>query len=82
VPSLTAVAESPAFLDPDAKPANSEVWLSTGPFVRAMPVMPNWLEIEELASAELKHAFYGEQTVDDAIANALRLTAPLFAGGD
>jgi hypothetical protein len=47
-----------------------------------MPVMPNWLEIEDLASAELKHAFYGEQTVDDAIANALRLTAPLFAGGD
>jgi hypothetical protein len=58
------------------------VWLSTGPSVRAVPVMPNWLEIEDLSSAELKHAFYGEQSVDDAIANALRLTAPLFAGGD
>lgn len=82
VPSLTEVANSPAFLDPAAKPAHSQVWLDAGPYIRAMPVMPNWLEIEDLASGELKHAFYGEQSVDDAVANALRLTAPLFAGGD
>jgi multiple sugar transport system substrate-binding protein len=82
VPSLTEVANSPAFLAPEQKPANSQVWLSTGPSVRAVPVMPDWLEIEDLSSAELKHAFYGEQSVDEAITNAITLTAPLFAGGD
>jgi multiple sugar transport system substrate-binding protein len=82
VPSLREVAESPAFLDPTAKPANSQVWLTTAPEIRSVPVMPTWLEIEGLASEELEHAYYGEQTVDQAISNATTLTAPFFAGGD
>lgn len=82
VPSLVEVAGSTAFLDPDARPANSQVFLSTLPVIRAVPVMPTWVDIEELASEELEHAFYGDQTVDEAIANAQALTAPFFTGGD
>lgn len=82
VPSIRAVAESPAFLDPNAKPANSQVFLSTLPFIREVPVMPTWVDIEELSSEELEHAFYGDQTVDAAIENAQALTAPFFTGGD
>ena len=38
VPSLRAVAESPAFLDPGAKPRNSQVFLREIPHIRAVPV--------------------------------------------
>ncbi len=82
VPSIRSVAESEAFLDPQARPANSQVFLSTLPVIRAVPVMPTWVDIEELASDELEHAFYGQQTVDEAIANAQTLTAPFFSAGD
>lgn len=82
VPSLREVAESPAFLDPTAKPANGQVFLSTLPVIREVPVMPTWVDIEELTSEELEHAFYGDQSVEDAIANSQTLTAPFFAGGD
>jgi hypothetical protein len=44
--------------------------------------MPTWVDIEELASEELEHAFYGDQTVDAAIANSMTLTGPFFTGGD
>ncbi len=82
VPSLVEVAESAAFLDPGAKPANSQVFLSTLPVIREVPLMPTWVDIEELTSEELEHAFYGDQTVDAAIANSMTLTAPFFTGGD
>lgn len=82
VPSIREVAESPAFLDPAARPANSQVFLSTLPYIRAVPVMPTWVDIEELASEELEHAFYGDQSVDEAIANSQALTAPFFTGSD
>ncbi len=82
VPSIREVAESPAFLDPTARPANSQVFLSTLPVIRGVPVMPTWVDIEELTSEELEHAFYGDQTVDAAIANSQTLTAPFFTGGD
>jgi multiple sugar transport system substrate-binding protein len=82
VPSIRTVAESEAFLDPSAKPANSQVFLSTLPFIRAVPVMPTWVDIEELTSEEIEHAFYGDQSVDEAIANSVTLTAPFFSGGD
>jgi multiple sugar transport system substrate-binding protein len=76
------VAESEAFLDPTAKPANSQVFLSTLPFIHAVPVMPTWVDIEELSSEEIEHAYYGDQSVDEAIANSVALTAPFFSGGD
>lgn len=82
VPSIREVAESPVFLDPAAKPANSQVFLRTLPVIRAVPVMPTWVDIEEITSEELEHAFYGDQSVDEAIANSQTLTVPFFTGGD
>lgn len=60
VPSLRAVAESPAFLDPTVPPANSRVFLDTIPAIRALPRMVYWVDIELIFSEEIERAFYGE----------------------
>lgn len=78
VPSLKAVAESPAFLDPNARPANSKVFLSGIPDIRAVPVMETWVDVEETVGEELERAFYGEATVDEMIATSTRRTAEYF----
>lgn len=78
VPSLRAVAESSAFLDPQARPANSRVFLDSIPFIRTVPVMETWVDIEDLAAEELKRAFYGQATVDEAIAAAITRAQPFF----
>ncbi|MBI5943101.1 MAG: sugar ABC transporter substrate-binding protein [Chloroflexi bacterium] len=78
VPSLISVANSPAFLDPNAKPANSRVFLDTIPFIRALPIHPNWAEVEETASEEIMRAFYGEASVNDAMLRAVQLSQEIF----
>lgn len=78
VPSLRQVAESPAFLDPEQKPAHGRVFLDTLPLLRRMPNHEKWPAIEEAASRELERAFYGQATVQDAAAAAIALTAPYF----
>ncbi|MEN9936159.1 MAG: hypothetical protein RLZZ387_2738 [Chloroflexota bacterium] len=78
VPSLRAVAESPAFLDPAAKPASSRVFLDVIPDVRPVPVLPTWPDIEDLAGEELKRAFYGRASVEEAVAAAVERTRPFF----
>ncbi len=78
VPSLIAVANSSAFLDPNARPANSRVFLDTIPFIRALPVHPQWAEIEETASAELARGFYGKTDVYDAMLRAVERTREYF----
>lgn len=78
VPSLRSVAESEAFLDPSAKPQTSRVFLDVINDIRPVPVMEHWADIEELASAELSRAFYGEATVDEAIRTAEERTLPFF----
>jgi multiple sugar transport system substrate-binding protein len=80
VPSLTQVAASPAFLDPEAKPAHSQVWLDAIPTIRAVPTAATWLEVEEIANEELERAFYGDVPVAEAIATLVSRTTPLFAG--
>ena len=82
VPSLIAVAESPAFLDPDAKPASSQVWLDAIPVIQAVPSVAAWLEVEEIANEELERAFYGDVPVDEAIATMIARTTPVFAGAE
>jgi multiple sugar transport system substrate-binding protein len=57
VPSLVQVAQSPAFLDPMQKPASSQVFLDAIPSLRALPVLPNWVDIEEIADEEIQRAF-------------------------
>ncbi len=74
------MADSDAFLDPDAKPANSRVWLDTIDSLRAVPVMANWVDIEEIAGDELERAFYGQVSVDEAIDAMIMRTLPYFAG--
>jgi multiple sugar transport system substrate-binding protein len=79
VPSLKAVAESPAFLDPAAKPASSKVFLDVIPYIQGVPVMETWVDIEDAVGAELERAFYGEATVDQAIEAARDRTREFFA---
>jgi multiple sugar transport system substrate-binding protein len=71
VPSLRAVAESEAFLDPQARPQRSKVFLDVIPHTRAVPVMATWPEIEEILTNELQRAYYGQASVDEAIATAI-----------
>jgi len=78
VPSLRALAESPAFLDPGSKPASSRVFLTEVPFIRAVPVTEGWIDVEDLAGEELARAFYGRAGIDEVIATTIQRAAPFF----
>jgi multiple sugar transport system substrate-binding protein len=82
VPSLKSVAESSAFLDPEAKPKSSRVFLDAIPVLRALPVLKNWVDIEETAGAELERAFYGTASVDEVIKAIVDRTAIFFTETD
>jgi multiple sugar transport system substrate-binding protein len=82
VPSLIAVAESSAFLDPNLAPANSQVFLNELPYIRALPIVPNWADIEEIAGEEIARAFYGQTTVEDAMLAAIGRTVIYFGTGE
>lgn len=78
VPSLKAVANSPAFLDPSSKPKNSKVFLDVIPAIRAVPVMEGWPDIESLVGQELERAFHGDVSLEQAIKAASERTAVFF----
>jgi multiple sugar transport system substrate-binding protein len=79
VPSLQSVAQSPAFLDPTAKPRHSRVFLDGIPSIRRTPVIPTWPEIEDIAEEFLTRAFYEEgYTIDQFIADLNDAAVPLF----
>ena len=78
VPSLKAVAESPAFLDPGVKPQSSRVFLDVIPYIRGVPVIESWVDIEDTVGKEIERAFYGEATADEAIEAANERTAEFF----
>lgn len=80
VPSLRSVAESPAFLDPAQPPESSRVFLDAAVHARALPVIPQWAGLEEIAGAELRRAYYGRASVEEAMRAAIDDSAPLFAG--
>lgn len=67
VPSSRTVAESPVFLDPTQRPANSQLFLDLGPELEVLPVLPEWPEIEKTINEELYVAFFGNKSLDDAI---------------
>lgn len=71
VPSLRSVADGDAFLDPDADPANGQVFLDQIPALRAVPVISTWPEIEDTANGLLEEAYYG---VGRAVEVAVELT--------
>jgi multiple sugar transport system substrate-binding protein len=80
VPSLIAVAESPAFLDPNQKPANNRgAFLATIPYLRALPVKPGWVSAEEAADKELERAFYGQASLEEAIQLANSMALPYLS---
>ena len=79
MPSLKSVAESGAFLDPNAKPQNSRVWLDVIPAIRSVPIRKNWADIEDTFTAELERAFYGTAPVDDVIKAMVDRTTPFFS---
>jgi multiple sugar transport system substrate-binding protein len=78
VPSLRSVAESPAFLDPAARPESSRVFLDGIGDIRAVPVMETWVDIEELVGEELERAFYGRASVEEVVATAIERSRPFF----
>ena len=53
------VANSDAFLDPDAVPAHAQVFLDQIPQLRAVPVISTWPEIEDTANGLIEEAYYG-----------------------
>lgn len=82
VPSLRSVAESPTFLDPQQKPQNSQVFLEMIPYLRALPSTAGWVDVEELATAELQRAFYGQASIEEAVQSAILLTQPYLGDPD
>ncbi|HNT26014.1 MAG TPA: sugar ABC transporter substrate-binding protein [Anaerolineales bacterium] len=82
VPSLISVAESPAFLDPNTRPASNQVFLDAIPYLRAVPILPNWGDIEEISGEEIERAFYGQASVNDAVIAAIRRAQPYFGFGE
>ena len=78
VPSLKSIAASPVFLDPEAKPAHSQVFLEGIPFIQAVPVMDTWVDIEDVVGEELQRAFYGRANVDEVIDTATERTSEFF----
>ena len=79
VPSLIEVATSDAFLDPDAKPANSRVFLDTIPYIRRVPNISTWPEIEDAAEPLLEQALYGGISAEQVAQQIREATADLFA---
>jgi multiple sugar transport system substrate-binding protein len=79
VPSLKAVAESPAFLDPNAKPSRSKVFLDTIPYIRGVPVMETWVDIESTVGDELERGFFGAASVDEVIETSIDRTNEYFS---
>ena len=78
VPSLRSVAESDAFLDPAAKPANSRVFLDGIETIRRVPTISTWPEIEDASEGILENGMYLGQPVDEVVRDLDEKTRPLF----
>lgn len=61
------------FVDPQKKPANADVWVtSVEKFGRTPPATTNWSEVDAALAKELTPLFNGERTARDAV-QAVRL---------
>jgi len=78
VPSRKAVAESSAFLDPQAKPAHSQAFLDAIPSIHSLPIMATWNDIEGIVNTEVQNAFNGRVTLDEALQAANEHSAEFF----
>ncbi len=75
---MKSVANSPVFLDPEATPSRSKVFLDGIAYMRAVPVMETWVDIESTVGKELERGVYGEATVDEVVEAATRRTLKYF----
>ena len=78
VPSLTAVAESPAFLEPGDPPASSRVFLDALDHMHRLPTTEHWVELEQRADEVLEELYYGRLEVDEALERLARETDGRF----
>jgi multiple sugar transport system substrate-binding protein len=78
VPSMKSVANSPAFLDPNAAPSRSKVFLDGIGHIRAVPIMETWVDIESTVGKELERGMHGEASVDEVIEAATSRTRDFF----
>jgi multiple sugar transport system substrate-binding protein len=78
VPSLRSVAESDAFLDPAAKPANSRIFLDGIEHIRRVPTVSTWPEIEDASEGILENGMYLGQPIGKVLAELDKATRPLF----
>jgi multiple sugar transport system substrate-binding protein len=78
VPSLKAVAQSDAFLDPSLKPAHSEVFLDTIPVIQRVPTISTWPEIEDASEGILEQGLYRGVPAEVVARRLVETTAPIF----
>ena len=79
VPSLKAVAESDAFLDPNAKPSRSRVFLDTIPYIQRVPSISTWPEIEDVSEGIIEFGLYDDVPASEVLGRLDAATRPLFA---
>jgi multiple sugar transport system substrate-binding protein len=79
VPSLMEVANSEAFLDPSARPANSKVFLDTIPDIRRVPNISTWPEIEDAAGGIIELGLYDGVPAEEVAQQLIEATTDIFA---
>lgn len=82
VPSLKAVAESEAFLDPTQPPGRAQLFIDNADIMRRVPVISTWQEIENIADEEIERAFYGDITAEEAARLAFLRSEEYFFRGE
>jgi multiple sugar transport system substrate-binding protein len=79
VPSLVEVSKSEAFLDPDARPASSRVFLDGIPHIRRIPTISTWPEIEDATGPILEGGLYENVPTDEVVRRLDEATRGMFA---
>ena len=79
VPSLRDIALSDAFLNPESKPARSQVFIDGIPFLHAFPRVSTWPEIEDAADVILEQGLYAGLPVDQVVELLDERTRDAFA---
>lgn len=78
VPSRLDVADSPAFLQPDAEPEDAGVYLRNVDRMRVSPTIGSWPKVEQVGDAIVEDLFYGRIPREEGIERLHRETDPLF----
>lgn len=78
VPSLRSVANSPAFLDPNARPAHAQVFLDNIDTIRRVPSISNWPEVEDATRQILEEAMFEGGNANEVATELDIATRPIF----